>query len=517
MPKADVTYNTIGFEGNVGSGATFTLYLDNAKTGSKTYHVYFKQLAGSGKLTLTTGKAGATNLVLSVGTYVVIIYVDENGNITTQGATATDVIQTGSTQPVESGAVADEIQNITDIASSLPTDSVLHYSFDEVPDYPDGTAFERYDNNFTTDDWQYNNQRQTLTVNNGILHIQQLATAPNASLYINKSSWTYNDHINYIFSVKIKVHKGSTVNTATIGIGDNSYIQQDITEFDKWQKIVFVVPATRPGYWTANIVRFRVLFSSIDSESYYEISEMYFGDGSYSTPIIDNANGQNNATNNGGIAVQGVSGKGVYFLNGKYAQVSNFNFAKDFTISLWVKPDNADNNLYGNIVYKSNVVYLRNGGSSNNYFFGAIYNLNNSSWQYITTDGFLPINKYTHIVLVKNGTNVKLYFDTSVKRNSTIVDDVNTNNQPLNISYSNNARPQSIDDLLIFNRALSDTEVQALYQNKANTPKYYDLSDYKLKEVKEDAQPQILATPITIGGQSYTTVESALSALAGAI
>ena len=114
MPKADVTYNTIGFEGNVGSGATFTLYLDNAKTGSKTYHVYFKQLAGSGKLTLTTGKAGATNLVLSVGTYVAIIYVDENGNITTQGATATTSIQTGNTQPAESGAVADALSEKQD-------------------------------------------------------------------------------------------------------------------------------------------------------------------------------------------------------------------------------------------------------------------------------------------------------------------------------------------------------------------------------------------------------------------
>ena len=78
MPSSDVTYNTIGFVGDCGAGATFKLYLDNEKTGSKTYHVYFKQLAG-GKLTLTTGVTGATNLVLNSGTYVAIIYVDENG------------------------------------------------------------------------------------------------------------------------------------------------------------------------------------------------------------------------------------------------------------------------------------------------------------------------------------------------------------------------------------------------------------------------------------------------------
>lgn len=81
MPKADVTYNTIGFTGSVGSGKTFTLYLDNEKTGRKTYHVYFKQLGGTGKLTLTTGKAGAVDLLLDAGTYVTIIYVDTDGNV----------------------------------------------------------------------------------------------------------------------------------------------------------------------------------------------------------------------------------------------------------------------------------------------------------------------------------------------------------------------------------------------------------------------------------------------------
>ena len=37
-----------------------------------------------------------------------------------------------------------------------------------------------------------------------------------------------------------------------------------------------------------------------------------------------------------------------------------------------------------------------------------------------------------------------------------------------------------IDDLLIFDRALTEKEVVALYNNKANTPKYYNLNNYKL-------------------------------------
>ena len=110
MPKADVTYNTIGFVGTCASGgSTFTLYLDNEKTGAKTYHIYFKQLGG-GTLTLTTGKAGASNLMLNSGTYVAIIYVDENGNVTTQGTTVTNSVSVGNMQSVSSSAVAEAIE-----------------------------------------------------------------------------------------------------------------------------------------------------------------------------------------------------------------------------------------------------------------------------------------------------------------------------------------------------------------------------------------------------------------------
>ena len=119
MPKADVTYNTIGFVGTVGTGATFTLYLDNEKTGAKTYHVYFKQLGGTGKLTLTTGKAGATNLTLNSGTYVAIIYVDENGNVTNTASTPTATIEAGSTQPATSGGVAQAISQAVDSVESV--------------------------------------------------------------------------------------------------------------------------------------------------------------------------------------------------------------------------------------------------------------------------------------------------------------------------------------------------------------------------------------------------------------
>ena len=105
MPKSDVTFRTIGFIGNVGSNATFKLYLDDQRNGAKAYHVYFKQLGGTGKLTLTTGVAGAVNLVMNPGTYVSIITVKENGDIQLATATPTNTVESGNNQPVTSDAV----------------------------------------------------------------------------------------------------------------------------------------------------------------------------------------------------------------------------------------------------------------------------------------------------------------------------------------------------------------------------------------------------------------------------
>lgn len=96
MADGDVAFSTIGFKGNFGSGATFKLKYNTSGTGSKNYHIYINQTTGSGKLTLTTGVAGASNLTLSSGTYVQLVYVDSNGNIK-NGLALDDTTTSGST------------------------------------------------------------------------------------------------------------------------------------------------------------------------------------------------------------------------------------------------------------------------------------------------------------------------------------------------------------------------------------------------------------------------------------
>ena len=110
--SGDVTFDTLGFTGTLTSDSTFKLYLDNEKTGAKSYNIYAKNLSGNYTLTLTTGNAGATNVTLKGGVNLTgRILIDEDGNIINQGMTATNSLEEGNTQPVTSDAVYDAISS----------------------------------------------------------------------------------------------------------------------------------------------------------------------------------------------------------------------------------------------------------------------------------------------------------------------------------------------------------------------------------------------------------------------
>jgi hypothetical protein len=106
MDKSEVTFNTIGFTGNVDTGKTFKLYIDSENTGSKNYNIYVKNLAGSGKLTLATDRAGSSGLELPSGSYVAQVYVDTDGNVLQKAISTVDTVESGNLHSVTSNAVA---------------------------------------------------------------------------------------------------------------------------------------------------------------------------------------------------------------------------------------------------------------------------------------------------------------------------------------------------------------------------------------------------------------------------
>lgn len=239
MPKADVTFNTIGFIGDCGAGATFKLYFDENGTGSKSYHVWFKQLAG-GKLTLTTGVAGKQNLEMDSGTYVAIIYVDQEGNVLNQAnavsvnsggqsaGTASTITVNGKTYDVGGGG-----------GSGIPLGGWTSFENDTAPNdewiqagttfdsdtYPElflylggNTVPERYDHD-RLGEWQTitlpTSAATAITMQyDGILHIQVgLPKGNHAYVFINGVSFEIGEGAGdgNNEAMTIEVNKGSSV------------------------------------------------------------------------------------------------------------------------------------------------------------------------------------------------------------------------------------------------------------------------------------------------------------------
>ena len=163
--------------------------------------------------------------------------------------------------------------------------------------------------------------------------------------------------------------------------------------------------------------------------------------------------------------------------------IGNYNFQKDFAISLWYNPKTSNNDTFQGIFIKVNVVALYNGTATvNNLQFVIVQNGTTVRINIGTTK--LTANAWYHLVITKNGTNLKIFINGTVANDSTLeTDTVDTNNNNLYLGFSNSNYNNDIqtDDFQIFNRALSAEEVFALYLNRANTPKYYNLNNYELE------------------------------------
>ena len=379
---------------------------------------------------------------------------------------------------------------------NIPKDAVLHYSFDEVPDYPDGSAVYKKLKFETADEWTV--FQGTKSIQNNKLKLVSDGTY--AYFNILNNSFTSSLLTNKIIIIRVEADNLSNVALQDSGgsytvhtlqktkVGSNEYIFMGLIPTVSYNQLITFI------------------FNSTSANNVALVEAIYIGDGSYSTPIIDNADGQNNATNNGGIAVQGVSGKGAYFLNGKYANV-NTSLTANFSISFWIKPDNNTNNLEGTIL-RNNQILLRNGTNGANYLMLILAGVNGTLVDRQNIGSLFTPNQWTNLVLTRNGTTLNVYRDGVKTDTITLSDGTIQTDTSLKIMYANVTRPQSLDDFQIFNRALSETEVQALYLNKANTPKYYDLNNYELGnkvsmvDVSSGIIPVALCTGTTSVGKS---------------
>lgn len=377
--------------------------------------------------------------------------------------------------------------------NDLPTDAVLHYSFDDLPDYPDGTAVYKKDNDWVNaDGWNSDNNNTTFSVSNGIAKWTAIDTnkVQLAKTIIGASG--------KIFRIKFRCSV-QNINVTLLGRDDSSFpVLTSITYNTGWAELIGFIPSNYTNYLV-------LLFYTSTIGATVEISQIYIGDGSYSTPVIDNANGKWNSVSQSGVAVQGVSGKAIRFLGNNYIK-GNLPWKphdkKVFTVSGWFKNWDKTTNLHfisdwitsavANFMIEldpTDTISLAfdvptDDGCKRFGVNKTILNWNNYSGDVFLTGVFNGDNSKFYV----NGINFPLTLRTTVSLSDTIKSrDVFEIGRLYGSAGGSNCSIVTIDDLLIFDRALTEKEVVALYNNKANTPKYFSKADYLLEQIANNS------------------------------
>ena len=353
----------------------------------------------------------------------------------------------------------------------LPTAPVLHYSFDELPDLPDGTSILALTNGKTYDqinNWSINGTILKENVNGNIRITSQVV---NSGVFFRATSATAND----VVKIKIKTISGTIRNFGIEGYNTISNYESGeyVFPFDDSHKT----------------------FICYGNEgSVFEIEQLYIGDTSYSTPIIDNSGNNYNATTTKGFSVQGISGKGYRTVT-QGGVVAKPPFLLDsqfeYTVSAWVKRYDtsvAVANNWDRYQISTFFLILHNYSEYQLDSRVDVYTKEGEVNRYIAQLELPPKGEWFHYVaVVKDGTaavyingkhrNFKLEYKTTNFNKNT------PNLLQIGKYYGETGYlifDSEFDDFQIFDRALSEQEVLGLYLARGNTPKQYTMADYQL-------------------------------------
>ena len=333
----------------------------------------------------------------------------------------------------------DALEIMARLARVKPADPIAYWSMDDVgmPDDPAGTV---YRNDRGWSGWNYNPLNGAITKENGIIRI-----IGNAYMDGMPGSMLSQDKLVVLCARWI----GSSAPERLILNGTHDRITTPVITRD-W---AWYVTSSGDDYVDA------LYAANRGNQSGFEVSDMYVGNGAYLTPLIDNSgNGHHVPLTGRVVPAQGRFGQGLRFLMGgdMLTDIHENIFTSDFTMSIWIK-SLAD--IHANIVMVSTpdddgfTILLVDNSSMQMQFFGEYI---------IALSSDIKINEWFHYLIRKSGDNVivKINNKTAYEKAVTI-GDANTNGRP-NFGWNN--FDGILDEIAIFDRALTDGEITALYQ-----------------------------------------------------
>lgn len=194
--------------------------------------------------------------------------------------------------------------------------------------------------------------------------------------------------------------------------------------------------------------------------------------------LIDNSPSRNQLTNfNVGLVSDrfGKSNSAAYFSGDSYIEIKQpklMDFSKHFTVLAWIKPEVGYGNPYdGEVDIISRYGAAAPGESSfalsilNGILKAEIYN-HTTKRNILETDYFVNTYAWQHIALVYDGSSLNLYHNGELAGRKTVSIPEKSNLSLLIGKRSTNNRfyKGSIDDILIFNKLLTQQEISKIIQ-----------------------------------------------------
>src|SRR3989339_615542 len=192
------------------------------------------------------------------------------------------------------------------------------------------------------------------------------------------------------------------------------------------------------------------------------------------TTASDTSGNNNNGTlTNSPQWVTGITGNALQF-NGinNYVSVANsasLDIKDALTISVWAYPTRIPV-MHDDMVSKDDRIGVRWDGANLRPAFIFKIDDGGNNWRWVISPDVVSLNAWVHIVAVydKNGgaNNMKLYVDGVQKAVGTYTDTIESTTNPLTIGrYSNRNFQGIIDEVKIYNRALTASEVLSEYNS----------------------------------------------------
>ncbi len=190
------------------------------------------------------------------------------------------------------------------------------------------------------------------------------------------------------------------------------------------------------------------------------------GNGNNGTP-----NGTSLTADRNGITNSAYNFDGV---NDKIGLGNFFNYTT-FSISLWVKPGNQNGHA---------VIIDNNHSGSSNWVFQTISNFSNNGYNFQNSNEvLLSTSNWNHVILSYSSGFVRVYLNSNLVSETQM--SLNYNSSPsLFLGYwqVDNARfwKGDMDDIGVWNRALTQTEITALYTGVLSTESFTNTNDFRL-------------------------------------